>query len=167
MSTFATSLLMRQLKELTENPPSGISVGLKNDCDLFNWEVIVEGPPGSYYEGGLFRAELSFPSDFPNNPPVMKFLSRMWHPNIYEDGSVCISILHSPGVDMFNEFESREERWRPILSVEAILISVQNMLSEPNENSPANIDAAKQYREDKQQFKKRVRRTVQDSLEDS
>ena len=71
--------------------------------------------------------------------------------------------------------ESREERWRPILSVEAILISVQNMLSEPNENSPANIDAAveliwtphsqKQYREDRAQFKKRVRRTVQDSLE--
>ena len=65
-------------------------------------------------EGGLFRAELSFPSDFPNNPPVMKFLSNMWHPNsirsfncsclVYEDGSVCISILHSPGVDMFNEF---------------------------------------------------------------
>ena len=65
---------------------------------------------------------------------------------------MCISILHSPGVDQFNEFvcndylndyqESREERWRPILSVEAILISVQNMLSEPNENSPANIDAA-------------------------
>lgn len=88
---------------------------------------------------------------------------------------------------MFNEFvvfsyvihlqETQEERWRPILSVEAILISVQNMLAEPNENSPANIDAAvdalfprneqKQYREDKQQFKKRVRRTVQDSLEDS
>ena len=49
------------------------------------------------------------------------------------------------------------------------------MLSEPNENSPANIDAAveliipfhlqKQYREDRAQFKKRVRRTVQDSLE--
>ncbi|KAK8794307.1 hypothetical protein WA171_003431 [Blastocystis sp. BT1] len=116
-------------------------------------------------EGGLFRAELSFPSDFPNNPPGMKFLSPMWHPNIYSDGTVCISILHSPGVDQFNEFESREERWRPILSVEAILISVQNMLSEPNENSPANIDAAKQYREDRTQFKKRVRRTVQDSLE--
>ena len=55
-------------------------------------------------------------------------------------------------MDRFNEFvatcvvvyakESPEERWRPILSVEAILISVQNMLSEPNENSPANIDAA-------------------------
>lgn len=57
---------------------------------------------------------MSFPSDFPNNPPVMKFLSKMWHPNsvhsfdrsplVYEDGSVCISILHTPGVDMFNEF---------------------------------------------------------------
>lgn len=71
---------------------------------------------------------------------------------VYENGSVCISILHSPGIDEFNEFvlfslkfhsqETQEERWRPILSVEAILISVQNMLSEPNDSSPANIDAA-------------------------
>ena len=52
------------------------------------------------------------------------------------------------------------------MSVEAILISVQNMLSEPNENSPANIDAAKQYRDNRAQFKKQVRRTVQDSLEE-
>lgn len=50
--------------------------------------------------------------------------------------------------------------------MEAILISVQNMLSEPNENSPANIDAAKQYRDNRAQFKKQVRRTVQDSLEE-
>lgn len=38
--------------------------------------------------------------------------------------------------------EREDEQWRPIISVEAILLSVQNMLTDPNENSPANLDAA-------------------------
>ena len=55
---------------------------------------------------------------------------------------MCISILHAPGVDAFNEQESADERWRPILGVEQILISVMSMLVEPNPDSPANVDAA-------------------------
>lgn len=46
---------------------------------------------------------LVFPEDYPNNPPVMQFRTEMWHPNIYPDGKVCISILHPPGTDAFNE----------------------------------------------------------------
>lgn len=61
---------------------------------------------------------------------------------MYDDGRVCISILHSPGEDRFNELERSEERWRPILGVEAIIISVISMLSDPNDQSPANLDAA-------------------------
>lgn len=61
---------------------------------------------------------------------------------VYPDGKVCISILHAPGEDRFNEQESADERWRPILGVESIIISVISMLSDPNDESPANIDAA-------------------------
>lgn len=63
-------------------------------------------------------------------------------PTVYEDGKVCISILHPPGEDRYNEQETAEERWRPIIGVEAIIISVISMLSDPNDTSPANIDAA-------------------------
>ena len=90
----------------------------------------------------------------------------MWHPNIHEDGKVCISILHPPGEDRFNEGESADERWRPILGVEAILISVISMLSNPNGDSPANIDAGIMFREDPAAFKKEVQRTVRRSQED-
>ena len=62
--------------------------------------------------------------------------------SVYEDGRVCISILHPPGEDRFNSQESADERWRPILGVEAIIVSVISMLSDPNDESPANIDAA-------------------------
>ena len=76
----------------------------------------------------------------------MRFETELFHPNIYPDGRVCISILHPPGVDRFNEQESADERWRPILGVESILLSVLSMLLDPNLQSPANLDAAKLYK---------------------
>ena len=57
-----------------------ITVGVSGD-DLFKWNVTIQGPPATPYEGGLFEAMLEFPEDFPNNPPVMTFTSEMWHPN--------------------------------------------------------------------------------------
>lgn len=61
---------------------------------------------------------------------------------MYPNGVVCISILHPPGEDQLNQQETADERWRPILGVESILVSVISMLSDPNDESPANIDAA-------------------------
>lgn len=69
----------------------------------------------------------------------------MWHPNVHTNGSVCVSILHEPGDDTFG-YEQAGERWSPVQTVESILISVISMLADPNDESPANIDAAKQYR---------------------
>merc|ERR1719440_1124220 len=83
---------------------------------------------------------MTFPNDYPNNPPKLRFLSEFWHPNVYEDGRVCISILHAPGEDQWG-YESASERWLPIHTVESILISVLSMISSPNIESPANIDA--------------------------
>ena len=120
----------------------GASIGLVNDDDLFKWSVIFEGPEDTLYEGGYFKAEIEFPDDFPNNPPKMIFKSKMWHPNIYDNGNVCISILHAPGADLMNTAEKAEERWRPILGVEAVLMSVISMLNDHNIDSPANLDAS-------------------------
>ena len=101
------------------------------------------GPEGTPYEGGYFPCTLIFPSNFPNSPPEMRFLTpEFWHPNVYPDGKVCISILHEAKEDIYNEAELMSEKWRPILSVEAVLVSVQSMLSEPNFSSPANVAAS-------------------------
>jgi ubiquitin-conjugating enzyme E2 G1 len=117
-------------------------------------------------EIGFFKARLTFPPDFPNMPPTMTFTSDMWHPNVYPDGRVCISILHPPGEDRFNQQETAEERWRPILGVEQILVSVISMLSDPNDESPANLDAAVMWRNDRSAFKKKVRQIVRKSQEE-
>ena len=99
-------------------------------------------------------------------PPTMTFVSDMWHPNVYEDGRVCISILHPPGTDELNSQETADERWRPILGVEQILVSVISMLSDPNDQSPANLDAAVMWRNDRPAFKKKVRQVVRKSQEE-
>jgi len=141
-------------------------VGLVDDSNVYEWEILVMGPDGTLFEGGFFKAKLVFPQDFPNMPPTMTFTSEMWHPNVYPDGRVCISILHPPGEDEFNQQEKAEERWRPILGVEQILISVISMLSDPNDESPANLDAAVMWRNDKAAFKKKVRQIVRKSQEE-
>mmetsp|Transcript_5281 Transcript_5281/g.5424 ORF Transcript_5281/g.5424 Transcript_5281/m.5424 type:complete len:169 (+) Transcript_5281:100-606(+) len=164
-SGYGAELLRRQFTELSRNPPDGISVGLGEDDNIFNWELMIVGPPETLYEGGFFSAKLEFPADFPNSPPVMTFNSPMYHPNVFPDGKVCISILHPPGEDKFNQLETADERWRPILGVESIIVSVISMLSDPNDDSPANIDAAVMWRNDRPQFKRRVRDVVRRSQE--
>lgn len=160
---YAAELLRRQFQELARNPPDGVSVGVADDGNIFNWNLMIIGPDDTLYEGGFFNAKLEFPADFPNAPPVMTFTTPIWHPNVYEDGKVCISILHPPGEDRFNEHESATERWRPILGVESIIVSVISMLSDPNDESPANIDAAVMWRNDKPAFKKKVKDIVRRS----
>mmetsp|Transcript_46339 Transcript_46339/g.74301 ORF Transcript_46339/g.74301 Transcript_46339/m.74301 type:complete len:193 (-) Transcript_46339:19-597(-) len=158
-------LLARQLKELQKNS-DGFSVGLVDDSDLYLWQVIVEGPPQTLYEGGYFQATLAFPPEFPSKPPEMRFKTPgFWHPNVYKDGKVCISILHEAKEDQFNQQESIDEKWRPILSIEAVILSVMSMLSEPNFESPANIDASVMWKKEPENYKKRIRKLVRKSQE--
>lgn len=158
----ATLLLARQLRDLNKKPVEGFSAGLTDESNLFEWDVFIVGPQDTLYEGGFFNAKLSFPKDYPMMPPTMRFTSPMWHPNVYPDGRVCISILHPPGDDEFG-YESADVRWSPVHTVETILISVISMLSSPNDESPANLDAAKEWRDHRDQFKKRVNDIVRRS----
>lgn len=159
-------LLRRQLQELTKRPVQGFSAGLVDDDDLYEWEIVIIGPPDTLYEGGILKTRLSFPPEYPLQPPKMRFITPMWHPNIYPNGDVCISILHAPGEDQYG-YEDASERWLPVHTVETILISVISLLSSdtPNTDSPANVDAAKEIRNDLAAYKKKVRRLVRQSAE--
>ncbi|KAJ8594129.1 ubiquitin-conjugating enzyme [Rhizopogon salebrosus TDB-379] len=163
-----TLLLRRQLTELTKHPVEGFSAGLVDDNNLYEWEIMIIGPPDTPYEGGFFKARLTFPSEYPLQPPKMRFITPMWHPNIYADGVVCISILHAPGDDQYG-YEDAGERWMPVHTVETILVSVISLLSSetPNTDSPANVDAAKEVRTDPLAYKKKVRRLARKSAEEA
>jgi ubiquitin-conjugating enzyme E2 G2 len=155
-SSTAQRRLLQEYRALTNNPPEGITAGPVSEDDLLYWEALIQGPEGTPFEGGVFPAELKFPKDYPLAPPSMRFLGEVWHPNVYPSGLVCISILHPPGDDP-NHYEQASERWSPIQSVEKILISVMSMLAEPNDESPANVEAAKMWREQRPEYEKKVR----------
>ncbi|CAG0917918.1 unnamed protein product [Notodromas monacha] len=163
MARYALRRLMAEYKQLTVNPPEGIIAGPMNEENFFEWEALITGPEDTPFEGGVFPAKLQFPSDYPLSPPKMQFTCEMFHPNIYPDGRVCISILHSPGDDPTG-YESSSERWSPVQSVEKILLSVVSMLAEPNDESAANLDAAKMWRDDRQQFNQIAQKLVRHTL---
>ena len=122
---------------------------------------------------------MTFPKSYPQMPPKLQFISEIWHPNgkfylhdvdncliyiVYLDGTVCISILHEPGEDQYG-YEKPEERWLPVHTVETIMLSVISMLSSPNSDSPANLEAAKEHRDQPDLFKKKIQRIVRLSQE--
>ncbi|TSQ01603.1 Ubiquitin-conjugating enzyme E2 R2 [Bagarius yarrelli] len=76
--------LMLEMKSLQEEPVEGFKITLVDEADLYNWEVAIFGPPNTLYEGGYFKARIRFPIDYPYSPPAFRFLTKMWHPNIYE-----------------------------------------------------------------------------------
>ncbi|TPP64358.1 W-linked ubiquitin conjugating enzyme E2 R2 [Fasciola gigantica] len=141
----AVKALQKELSDLNSSPVEGFRVNVSSEENLFVWDVAIFGPPGTLYEGGYFKARLFFPNDYPYSPPSLQFVTKMFHPNIYETGEVCISILHSPGDDL-QSGELASERWNPTQNVRTILISVISLLNEPNIYSAAHVEASVMYR---------------------
>ncbi|XP_005094850.1 ubiquitin-conjugating enzyme E2 R2 [Aplysia californica] len=168
----AVKALQLELKKIQAEPVEGFRVKLVNDDNIFEWEVAIFGPPGTLYEGGYFKAHMKFPPDYPYSPPSVRFISKMWHPNVYENGEVCISILHPP-VDDPQSGELPSERWNPTQTVRTILLSVISLLNEPNTFSPANVDASVMFRKWKEskgkekEYENIIRKQVQATKEDA
>ena len=85
---YALTILSKEYQKLENDEDIGASVGLVDDNDLFVWSVIFQGPTDTDYESGFYKAILTFPENYPSHPPEMKFVTEMWHPNIYPDGKV-------------------------------------------------------------------------------
>ncbi|KAM3725441.1 Ubiquitin-conjugating enzyme E2 [Dirofilaria immitis] len=148
MTTPSRRRLMRDFKKLQEDPPAGVS-GAPTEDNILMWEAIIFGPQDTPFEDGTFKLTLEFTEEYPNKPPTVKFVSKMFHPNVYADGSICLDIL--------------QNRWSPTYDVAAILTSIQSLLDEPNPNSPANSLAAQLYQENRREYEKRVQQIVEQS----
>jgi ubiquitin-protein ligase len=153
--TTASVRLSRELDLLNKNPVDNVTFELKDDNNILLWNFLLFGPHGSPYEGGIYTGEIKFPHDYPVSPPVVRFISKLFHPNVYPDGNLCISILHT-GNDV-SGYEHELERWRPIQNVRTIFVSILSLLHDPNPDSAANIDAAKLLRENKKAYCLKIR----------
>ncbi|KAI5480952.1 hypothetical protein MNV49_006762 [Pseudohyphozyma bogoriensis] len=152
MSTASRRRLIRDFKRMSSENYSGIS-GAPCADNIMIWNAVIFGPADTPFEDGTFRLVLTFDESYPNKPPTVKFLSRMFHPNVYANGELCLDIL--------------QNRWSPTYDVAAILTSIQSLLHDPNPNSPANAEAAQMFRENMATYVKKVRDTVEESWMDS
>jgi len=106
-----------------------------------------------------------FQSDNLTNSVDFKFLRPLYHPNIYPDGRLCISILHQPGDDEMSG-ESASERWSPAQRVESVLISILSLLDDAEVSSPANVDAGVMIRKEPDKYKELVKADTEKSKTD-
>jgi len=89
----AIKRINKELQDLGKDPPAGCSAGPIDESDLYTWQASIVGPDDSPYAGGVFFLNIHFPTDYPFKPPKITFSSKIYHPNINSNGSICLDIL--------------------------------------------------------------------------
>lgn len=160
LSTTALKRLIneeKRLKKETDRIFIAMPRGVNNKPNYKTWDVYFLLPDeNSLYRNKIIEAEITFPENYPHQPPKFIFKSKMFHPNIYDDGKVCISILEEdlPGPLGCG---APEDRWSPVQNIRVVCLSMVILLDNPNPDSPANVDAAKLFREvPNEEYKKKV-----------
>ncbi|MCQ2817839.1 MAG: ubiquitin-conjugating enzyme E2 [archaeon] len=95
---------------------------------------------------------MEFTEEYPRKAPNVHMETKVFHPNFYVDGRICLDIL--------------QNQWSPIFDVKAILLSIQSLLTDPNPSSPANSEAAKLYNTNREEYYARVKECVEKSVEE-
>lgn len=96
------------------------------------FHVVMHGPKDSPYGGGVFQLELFLPEEYPMSAPKVRFMTKIYHPNIDKLGRICLDIL--------------KDKWSPALQIRTVLLSIQALLSAPNPDDPLADDVAQQWK---------------------
>jgi len=133
----ALKRINKELQDLGRDPPAQCSAGPVGD-DLFHWQATIMGPPESPYQGGVFFLTIHFPTDYPFKPPKVAFTTRIYHPNINSNGSICLDILRS--------------QWSPALTISKVLLSICSLLCDPNPDDPLVPEIARIFKTDREKY---------------
>ena len=129
----ASKRILKELKDLQKDPPTSCSAGPVAE-DMFHWQATIMGPADSPYAGGVFLVTIHFPPDYPFKPPKVAFRTKVFHPNINSNGSICLDIL--------------KEQWSPALTISKVLLSICSLLTDPNPDDPLDNKVADQWKND-------------------
>lgn len=134
--------IVKETQRLIAEPVAGISATPYED-NLRYFAVAIEGPPDSPYEKGIFQLELFLPADYPMAPPKVRFLTKIYHPNVDKLGRICLDIL--------------KDKWSPALQIRTVLLSIQALLSAPNPDDPLDNNVAEVWKKDEAEAIRRAR----------
>ena len=127
-------------------------MAMPDENTVFEWTAVIMGAEDTDWEGACLKLRMKFADTYPNKAPEIKFVTKMFHPNIYKDGRICLDILN--------------EKWTPSYSVHTILTSIQQLLADPNNDSPANLEASQMHRNNFKEYQQRVKSIVEKSQEE-
>ncbi|KAF4399160.1 hypothetical protein G4B88_023754, partial [Cannabis sativa] len=142
----ASKRILKELKDLQKDPPTSCSAGPVAE-DMFHWQATIMGPPDSPYAGGVFLVTIHFPPDYPFKPPKVAFRTKVFHPNINSNGSICLDIL--------------KEQWSPALTISKVLLSICSLLTDPNPDDPLVPEIAHMYKTDRSKYETTARSWTQ------
>ena len=138
--------LRKELKDMQRDPPAQCSAGPVEDkggVNMQKWTANIMGPGDSPFAGGLFRLEIMFPTDYPFKPPKIRFLTKVYHPNVNEHGGICLDILKT--------------NWSPALTISKVLLSICSLLTDPNPDDPLDASVAAVYKNDRKKYNDKAR----------
>ena len=130
--------LQKELKDMEKEPPTNCSAGPIDEKDQYNWQATIQGPEDSPFEGGVFFLNIHFPTDYPFKPPKVTFTTRVYHPNVSNNGAICLDIL--------------KDKWSPALTIAKVLLSISSLLTDPNPDDPLVPEIAHIYKTDKPKY---------------
>ncbi|WEW54980.1 ubiquitin conjugating enzyme [Emydomyces testavorans] len=133
--------IAKELSELTQSPPPGITVSLVDEADLYKWQVHMKGPDDSPYKGGTFLLQLALPPEYPFKPPTVSFATKIYHPNVTNDdkGTMCLGML-------------RADEWKPSTKVQSVLEFARHLLSEPMPDDAVEGRIAEMFNNERKMF---------------
>jgi len=134
----------REIEMMAQDPIPGIIVWPRESIELEVLDVIMKGPEESPYENGTFKLEVRFPKRYPLDPPLVKFCTPVYHPNVDDQGRICLDSLKMPP----------KGGWLPALNVTQVLLQIRLLLSEPNPDDPLMVDISMLFKDHYETFHK-------------
>lgn len=134
--------IIKETQRLMTEPVQGIKA-IPDECNARYFKVVVDGPKESPYENGTFQLELFLPEEYPMSAPKVRFMTKIYHPNIDKLGRICLDIL--------------KDKWSPALQIRTVLLSIQALLSAPNPDDPLANDVAEEWKTNEAQAIERAR----------
>ncbi|CAH2353131.1 SUMO-conjugating enzyme Ubc9p [[Candida] railenensis] len=113
--------------------------------DLTTWTAGIPGKQNTLWEGATYPITITFPEEYPSKPPKVKFPAEFYHPNVYPSGTICLSILNE------------EQDWRPAITLKQIVLGIQELLTSPNPDSPAQEPAWRAFLKEKDVYEKKIK----------